>query len=566
MGVVATGDRVVGGRRSALDEFFRFYYRRNPVSATFTGVHDHDGLLPDWSRDGLASLDTEARSLGEGLRAHRLDVAALRAALADSDALDVHLAAGALEIQRAELASGHGVRGNPALWTGEAIFSIVSLITRDFAPPEQRAASALARLRAIPGFLADARAALDRPALVAPWMERARRDCRGGVLVFSAGVPRWIAAMALPTSLADDLRSAAASASAAVSDFGEWLQTRPAASASDAACGESHLELLLTHGHQTTRTAADLASEARERFRQQRAEWEASAIAAGGSWDAVQAQLSSQHASATDFLPAFERVWREARDAAVAADVVTWPTAPIRYVTYPDWTREAAPHLYYLHYRSPAPFDTIPVHDYVVPAPPADDTDSHLRAWNYGVMKLNHVVHHGGIGHHVQNWYATNQARSLVGRVAAVDCANRIGMLCGGTMAEGWASYVVGLMEELGYLSPLEQVVERHTGVRMLGRAIVDLELHRGAMSMNDAAKFYVEEVGMSPAAAAGEVTRNSMFPGTAIMYWLGTQGIRELRDTVRTRRGAAWSLKVFHEELLGFGSIPVPLVARLMA
>ncbi len=567
MGVAAAGDRVVSGRPSPLDEFFRSYYRRNPVSATFTGVHDHDGELPDWSRDGLAALDAEGLSLVERLAPQRVNVATLRGPL-DPDTLDAHLAADAIDVQRAELASGHGVRGNPALWTGEAIFSIVSLIIRDFAPPEHRAVSALARLRAIPGFLADARVALDRPGLVAAWTERALRDCQGGVLLLSAGVPRWIAAAALPASLADDLRSATAGACAAVSDFAEWLQTRPSAPASVASCGESHFQLLLERSHQCTRSSAELAAEARDRFREQRARWEEAAIAAAGSWDAVQMQLSTQHAAAGDFLPAFERIWREARDAAVVADVVTWPDAPIRYVNYPEWTRDAAPHLYYLHYRSPAPFDTIPVHDYVVPVPPSPPGDAapHLRAWNYGVMKLNHVVHHGGIGHHVQNWFANHQMRSRIGRIAAVDCANRIAMLCGGTMAEGWASYVVGLMDELGYLSPLEHVVEQHTGVRMLGRAIVDLELHRGIMSTDDAARFYVDEVGMSAAAANGEVTRNSMFPGTAIMYWLGTQGIRDLRETTRRRRGAAWSLKAFHEEVLGFGSIPVPLVARLLA
>ncbi len=549
-----------------VDEFFRFYYERNPVSATFTGVHDHDTALPDWSADGLASLDAQARSLCNRLAAHRLNLATLRGVPADSATLDAHLAGDAIEIQQAELASTHGVRGNPALWTGEAIFSIVSLITRDFAPSEQRAASALARLRAIPRFLADARVVLGGPALVAAWTDRARRDCQGGLLLLSSGLPRWIAAAALPPSLADDLRAAAGTACSAVSDFAEWLQARPAAPAAVAACGDSHFDLLLLRGHQCTRLAAELASEARERFREQRAQWEAAAIAAAGSWEAVQWQLSTQHAQASDFLPAFERIWRAAREVAVAADIVTWQSAAIRYVNYPDWTREAAPHLYYLHYRSPAPFDTIPVHDYVVPAPPPPPDDAALlRAWNYGVMKLNHVVHHGGIGHHVQNWYATTQGRSRIGRIAAVDCANRIGLLCGGTMAEGWASYVVGLMEELEYLSPLERVVERHTGLRMLGRAIVDLELHRGAMSMDDASRFYVEEVGMSAAAASGEVTRNSMFPGTAIMYWLGTQGIRDLRDTLRQRRGSSWSLKAFHEELLGFGSIPVPLVARLL-
>ena len=55
-----------------------------------------------------------------------------------------------------------------------------------------------------------------------------------------------------------------------------------------------------------------------------------------------------------------------AASARSARDLVTWPDAPIRYVPIPVHTRDAAPFLYYLHYRSPAPFDRLPMHDYVV--------------------------------------------------------------------------------------------------------------------------------------------------------------------------------------------------------
>ena len=56
-----------------------------------------------------------------------------------------------------------------------------------------------------------------------------------------------------------------------------------------------------------------------------------------------------------------------------------------------------------------------------------------------------------------------------------------------------------------------------------------------------------------------------SMFPGTAVMYWLGTQAILDLRERLRGRLGPSFSLKRFHDELLGFGSVPVPLIARMM-
>ena len=47
----------------ALDRFFEHYYRTRPVQATFTGVHEHDHRLPDWSPEGLDALVAEMRDL-----------------------------------------------------------------------------------------------------------------------------------------------------------------------------------------------------------------------------------------------------------------------------------------------------------------------------------------------------------------------------------------------------------------------------------------------------------------------------------------------------------------------
>jgi uncharacterized protein (DUF885 family) len=132
-------------------------------------------------------------------------------------------------------------------------------------------------------------------------------------------------------------------------------------------------------------------------------------------------------------------------------------------------------------------------------------------------------------------------------------------------MAEGWACYATDLMEELGFLTPLERVSQQHTRVRMLARAIVDIELHQGTISFAEAAAFYQDKVGMHADAAKAEAVKNSMFPCTAIMYWLGTQGIHDLRDEMQRREGSRFSLRRFHGELLGFGSVPVPLVARML-
>ena len=97
-------------------------------------------------------------------------------------------------------------------------------------------------------------------------------------------------------------------------------------------------------------------------------------------------------------------------------------------------------------------------------------------------------------------------------------------------------------------------------------RAVVDIGLHERSMSTDEAVAVYRDRIGMSPEAARAEVCKNSMFPGTAVMYWLGTDTLHTLRRERERVEGASFSLRSFHDRLLSFGSIPVPLIAKVFA
>jgi hypothetical protein len=326
------------------------------------------------------------------------------------------------------------------------------------------------------------------------------------------------------------------------------------------------LALLLARGHLVTDPLDDLLRGATDALDEATARLDEMARPHGG-WPAVQELLASDHAPADKYLACLERKWRACKDASDAHDLVTWPDAPLRYHEIPAHTRETAPHLYYLNYRSPAPFDAFGVFDYVVPpigGLPPDEVEAKLRGMNHSVMMLNHVVHHGAIGHHVQNHHAYRGA-SRVGRAAAVDTASRIAMFGGGSLAEGWACYVCDLMDEIGFLKPLERIAQQHTRVRIAARAVADLSIHTGKMTVPQAAWLYEDRAHMAQAAARAEAVRNSMYPGTAVMYWIGTKGIHQLRAQVSARQGAAFSLRRFHDRLLSYGAIPVAMIARLM-
>jgi uncharacterized protein (DUF885 family) len=144
-----------------------------------------------------------------------------------------------------------------------------------------------------------------------------------------------------------------------------------------------------------------------------------------------------------------------------------------------------------------------------------------------------------------------------------VDCAGRIAMYCGGTMAEGWACYATDLMEEVGFLDPLQQLAQAHARLRMAARAVVDVRLHRGEWTLEQAAACYRDVVEMAPEAARAEAVKNSMFPGTALMYLVGTELIHRLRRTLAS--GPGFALRDFHDRFLSHGSVPVALIAGAM-
>lgn len=550
--------------QAALDRFFDAYSRRHPVTATFTGVHDFDEALPDWSPEGLDAAAREMNALRRDLdaagRVSDEDVTEF------PDQVDLALADGYLEIQLAEHASRHFHHENPSFWTGEAIFSIISLVTRPFAPIDARLESATSRLRAIDGFLASARRTLTSSPH--DWRTRALRECDAAEILFGRTLPAWLPHSGAESRTIAETASAMASARDAFRAFRAWLADTLPISEDAISAGSDLLTLLVRRGHWCATPLAALAADATEALgvAHDALDNHVRALSATG-WADVEHRLAAERPNADDYLACFARAWQRFRDVADRHDVLTWPDAPIRYVPIPAHTREAAPLLYYLFYRSPAPFDPPGVHDYVV-APldglPPDEVERRLAVWNDSAIALNHVVHHGGLGHHVQNWYASRSA-SRIGQVAAVDAASRIAMFSGGSLAEGWACYACDLMDEVGALTPREQAAAAHTRVRLAARAVVDLALHSGQMSLTEAVAFFETRGLMPPATARAEAIKASMFPGTPLMYWLGTREIHALRRRLRVAEPGEPSLRAFHDRFLSYGAIPVPLIARLM-
>jgi len=542
-----------------LDNFFTAYYRNRPVNATFIGVHEYDHALPDFSENGAGDVLAEMEAMLAQLQSLPEEP------LSPAEKIDRVLAEGFLKIQSWEFRSNHFQRGNPSTYTGEAIFGLLSLFLTNFAPLSERVEAAIARMEAIPAFLKQGQNNLHQAPLA--WTERAIQECKGALAFLRQGVGLLIQEEALENPR---FSRVASNAAVAFEDFLSFLENELSAHPSqDYACGEQVFDLLMRQGH-----FIDLDQETIVAYAEQELEAaQAYLIDHAGDFrastpDEALAQLADLHPTVQNYQARYTELWEAARATSQAHNLLTWPDFPIRYVPQPKWARQAAPYLYFLFYRAPAAFNRPSIHDYLITPiddslPPAEQ-EKLLRLTNDSTIKLNHVVHHGGIGHHIQNWHAY-RCQSRVGQVAAVDCASRIAMFCGGTMAEGWAVYATDLIAETGFLTPLEHYSEYQTRRRMCARAIVDVRLHQGRFTLHDAAEFYQHRAGMNTSAAMSEAVKNSMFPCAAMMYVFGCDRIHRLRRELSVRLGRQFDLCRFHDTFLSYGSIPVELIAKEM-
>jgi len=545
-----------------MDDFFRSYFQFRPVNATFAGIHKFDAKLPDYSEQGLEALRANMEKLLERSERGLQTTNAI-------EKIDLDLATNFLLIQLEELKSEHYQRGNPAVYSSEAIFGLISLCLREFAPTTKSLAAMVGRMKEIPIFLGEGESNVRS----APeeWTNEAIRQCDGAIKFLDQGLEVLISNWELPGSTYQ-LNDSARSAIDAFKGYREYLSKELLLYKREQyGCGSPLFNILLRQGHAFEDMDVEkLATFGRKRVGQQKdLLWQATLkIRRDGNWEQVVSDLSRMHPAEDSILASCQECWTECRRVAIEKNLIEWPDYPLIFKFIDPYFREAAPYLYFLYYRSPAPYDNIKTNYYLISPIEQNlqpqELEQKLRGISFATIKQNHVVHHGAIGHHVQNYYAYHGVSS-VGRIAGVDCASRIAMFCGGTMAEGWATYATHLMDEVGFNTPEEHVAQLHSSMRLTARSVVDANLHSGHFSFNNAVSYYVAEIGMTPKAAYSEVVKNSMFPCTGAMYFLGLDAILKLRSEISKKEGIGFSLKRFHGLLLNYGSIPIPIVSRAL-
>jgi uncharacterized protein (DUF885 family) len=73
-----------------------------------------------------------------------------------------------------------------------------------------------------------------------------------------------------------------------------------------------------------------------------------------------------------------------------------------------------------------------------------------------------------------------------------------------------------------------------------------------------------MENAHMEETPAASESRRGTFDPGY-LNYCLGKLLILKLREDYKQQQGSNFSLQEFHDRLLSYGAIPLPLVRKMM-
>jgi uncharacterized protein (DUF885 family) len=192
----------------------------------------------------------------------------------------------------------------------------------------------------------------------------------------------------------------------------------------------------------------------------------------------------------------------------------------------------------------------------------AKEVADHMAGFNYGTITST-TVHEAYPGHYTQFLWvpsAPTKARKLLG-------AN--------SNAEGWAHYTEQMMLDEGYGVPAGGSKDSPEFLKLrLGqlqdallrnaRYIVGLQMHTGKMTFEEGVAFFEKEGYQSHANALRETRRGTSDP-TYLYYTLGKLQILKLRDDMKTKLGARFSLQKFHDDFLKQGFPPVKLIRRQM-
>ncbi|MGA2808613.1 MAG: DUF885 domain-containing protein [Terracidiphilus sp.] len=543
------------------NEYFdQVYFHYGPTNGTLTGYHQYDAQLEDYSRK---SIDAEIAAL----KVFETRIEAIHPDAAAADFVprsDREIVLANIRSQLLTLETIRPWEKNADNYSSTCANGAFTLMERKFASPDERLRSVIAREKQMPALLSAARVNLKNPPRI--YTEIAIEQLPGIVSFFEHDVPLAFADAKDPALKAEFAQSNAA-VIAALNSYLGWLKTDLLPQSNgDYRIGADAFAKKLQYDEMVDLPLdklleigwADLRKN-QEHFKQVAKELEPNKEPS-----AVLEELGENHPAPDHLLDAFRATFDGLDSFIRTHHIVTIPSTvrPIVEET-PPFMRATT----FASMDTPGAFETHATEAYfnvTLPDPsmtPAE-VEGFMHSFNVGTV-ISTAVHEAYPGHYIQFLWlpqAPSRVRKLLG-------AN--------TDIEGWAHYTEQMMLDEGYGQPGAGARdERESKFLRLGqlqdallrnaRFIVGIQMHTGKMSFDEAVAFFQKEGYQSKETATVETKRGTGDP-TYLYYTLGKLEIMKLREDLKKKQGAAFSLEQFHNDFLRQGFPPVKIVREAL-
>lgn len=166
------------------------------------------------------------------------------------------------------------------------------------------------------------------------------------------------------------------------------------------------------------------------------------------------------------------------------------------------------------------------------------------------ILNVEAIAYHEGIpGHHLQLSLAQEMEDLPAFRRHAGYTA----------FVEGWALYAERLGKEVGkYQDPYSDYGRLENEMWRAIRLVIDTGVHEKHWSRDQMVDYFHRYTAMDEPNIQSEVDRYIAWPGQALAYKLGQLEILKLRGEAQQKLGARFDIRVFHDEVLGNGALPL--------
>jgi uncharacterized protein (DUF885 family) len=532
-----------------VDTFFADFFHLNPTQGTSAGFHQYDSDLEDYSHDGIQKQIALAKKYLQKVDA--FDVKSL----SPEERQDYHLLTNDLKSSLLELEDIRSWEKNPDRYSSGLTQSAFVIMSRKFAPPEERLRSLINREKRMPAYLAAGKVNLKNPPRI--YTEVAIQQLPGITGFFQKDVPEAFTDVK-DHKLLSEFKASNASVIAALQDYEKFLKnTVLAQSQGDFRIGTENYRKKLLYDEMVNVPIDRLLQIGYDDLHRNQAEFKrvAAQVDSKKSAEEVRGELEADHPQPDQLLQSFKDDLAGIRQFIVDKHIATIPS-PV-----PPIVQETPPFARALTFASmdtPGPYEkvakeaffnvTLPEHDWS-----KERTESFMGQFNRSTM-ISVAVHEVYPGHYVQFLWvpaAPSKIRKLIGA---------------GSNAEGWAHYTEQMMLDEGYgngdlklrLGQIQDALLRDA------RYIVGISMHTGKMSFDEAIQFFQKE-GYQPKSVAEVETKRGTSDPTYLVYTLGKLQIMKLREDYKKKTGTAFSLQKFHDEFLRQGYPPVKIVRETL-